>query len=206
MKVLKIVNGFTEMTDERLLVKATLINTSMAGNPDFPTPSPALNELAGAISAFQAAVLAAEGGDKQAIAIRDQKRDVLVNLLHLLGNYVLFTAANDDVKASSSGFSIGKTAAPAPPLTTPSGLELKNGVNKGELKLRFKKVQGARSYRYDITPSPITANSVWESATNTITRKQYSGLESGKEYNCRVVAYGIKEQVVYSDVVSRVAL
>jgi hypothetical protein len=206
MKQLKVVNGFTEMSNERLLVKATLINTSMAGNPAFPTPVPSLTDLAGAIGLFQADVLAAEGGDKLAIAERDQQRDVLVNVLHLLGNYVLFTSAGDEVKAKSSGFGIGKIPAPAPPMTTPTGLELKNGVNKGELKLRFRRVLGARSYRYDITPGPLTQNNVWESSSGTIAKKQFSGLESGKEYYCRVVAIGIKDQEVISDAVSRFAV
>ena len=93
-----------------------------------------------------------------------------------------------------------------PPLSTPQGLLLKNGVNKGELKLSFKRVLGARAYRFEITPSPITANSVWEASSDTVAKKQYTGLESGKEYNCRVIAYGTKAQEVYSDVVSKIAL
>ena len=206
MKQLKIVNGFAEMTDANLLVKTHFILTSMTGNTNFPDPSPALNAVSSIYTAFIAAVQKAEGGNRQDIAAKNATRQSLIDNLHRLGNYVLFASDGDDLKATSSGYGIGKIPAPTPPLDTPQGLKLANGVNKGELKLRFQKVYGARSYRYDITPSPITENSVWESSTNTITKKQYSGLESGKEYNCRVVAYGIKEQVVYSDVVSRVVL
>ena len=59
---------------------------------------------------------------------------------------------------------------------------------------------------YEITPSPVTEDSTWDSSMNTVSKKLFAGLESGKEYNCRVAAIGIKEQVVYSEPVSRIAL
>ena len=65
---------------------------------------------------------------------------------------------------------------------------------------------GATAYVYEITPSPLTEQSAWESSMNTVSKKMFTALESGKEYNCRVAAVGIKEQVVYSEVVSRIAL
>lgn len=55
-----------------------------------------------------------------------------------------------------------------------------------------------------LPPSPLTQNSKWEMSTNTVNKKLYTGLESGKEYNIRVAAVGIKEQRIYSDVVSRI--
>ena len=202
----RIVNGFTEMSDGTLLVKANLIRTSLTGNTSFPTPTPSLAALTTAITDFEAAVLAAENGDRQLVAVKNQLREVLINLLHLLGNYVLFTAGGDEVVATSSGFNVSKVPQPSPALTTPQGMELKNGVNKGELQFSFRKVRGARAYIFEITPLPVTGASLWQSSMGTICKKLFTGLESGKEYACRVAAIGIKDQVVYSNPVTRVAL
>ena len=91
-------------------------------------------------------------------------------------------------------------------MTKPEGLVLKEGDNRGDLKLKLKKVKGARAYMYQIAASPLTAGSKWESSLSTVTSKTFTGLESGKEYNCRVAAVGKNEQVIYSDTVSRIAL
>ena len=206
MKFFRIVNGFTRMIDAVLLARARSIHADMTGNTSFPTPVPTLTELNTSISSFETAMQAAEGGDTQAIAVRNQIRDTLISQLHMLGNYVLFTAAGDQVVATSSGFSISKIPAPSPELTEPQAFVLTSGANRGEIKLRFRKVPAARSYIYEMTQAPVTANSEWQSFMGTVCKKLFSGLESGKEYAFRVAAVGIKEQLVYSQVVSRVAL
>ena len=126
--------------------------------------------------------------------------------LHLLGNFVLHMSGNNEVVATSSGFNISKTPEPRPAITIPEGLVLKNGLNKGELDLKFERVAGARSYLYEITPGPVTGQSQWQSVMSTVSKNLFAGLESGKEYSCRVAAVGVKKQVVYSDVVSRIVL
>lgn len=205
MKMLSITNGFNKMTDAYLLVRANTIKTDIAANPTvFNSPQPTLTEMGTLIASFQAAVQKAEGGNRQDIAEKNAIREELIDKLHLLGNYVLFTAAGNEVIATLSGFRIGKTPVPLPPITAPDGLQLTDGANKGELKFSFKRVTGARAYMYEITPSPITANSKWESSLNTLTNNVFTGLESSKEYNCRVAAIGNKSQVVYSGVVSRI--
>ena len=206
MKVLRITNGFTEMTDATLLLRANSIVASMTGNPAFTTPTPTLAAMSAAITAFQEAVQAAEGGDRQLIAVRNQVRSVLVNDLHMLGNYVLFLSAGDDVKATSSGFHIARTAAPLPPLMPPQGLVLKNGINQGELKLGCRRMKGAYAYQFEITPVPVTESSQWQTTLDTVSKHLFSGLESGREYACRVAAIGTKEQKVYSGIATRMAM
>ncbi len=207
MKIFRITNGFDRMTDAYLLVRASFIRDSIAANPSaFPTPSPTLADIGENVADFQTAVHKAETGNRQDIAVKNDLRQALINQLHLLGNYVLFTAAGDEVIATSSGFNISKQPAPRPAITNPDGLSLKNGINRGELELSFKRVAGANAYLYEITPSPITDNSNWETVMTTITKNLFDGLESGKEYNCRVAAIGVKQQMAYSNVVSRIAL
>ena len=206
MKFFRITNGFDRMSDANLMVKGLFIHQSMAGNASFPTPTPTLDTLDTTLTQFQNALQNAETGNHQDIALRNQLRQTLITQLHLLGNYVLFTAAGNEVVATSSGFSISRPPAPKPPIAVPEGLSLKNGLNKGELELSLKRVAGARSYVYEITASPVTAQSQWESVMSTVSKNLFAGLESGREYACRVAAVGVKKQLVYSDVITRVAL
>lgn len=206
MKNVRITNGFTAMTDAKLLLRTNTIVASMTGNTAFPTPNPALSAISATVTAFQAATEAAAGGDKQLIAVRDQLRLTLIDQLHLLGNYVLFTAAGDAVVATSSGFTIGKAAAPRPPITAPQGMVLTNGVNKGDLLMKCKAVPGARSYLHEITPAPLTAQSQWTKVMATTCKNLFTGLASGQEYVCRIAAIGVKNQVAYGQEVSRVVL
>ena len=206
MKTVRITNGFNELTDAYLLVRANFIATSMTGNASFPQPVPTLAELGDGITAFSAAVQAAEGGSRQDIAVKNDLRDSLINQLHLLGNYVLFTAAGDEVVATSSGFNVSRQPAPAPPITNPDGVALANGLNRGELLLSCKRMSGAKSYVHELTTWPVSAGSQWQSIVSTSSKNLFSGLESGKEYAGRVAAVGVKQQVVYSDVVARIAL
>ncbi|HUC80210.1 MAG TPA: hypothetical protein VMR70_04805 [Flavisolibacter sp.] len=133
-------------------------------------------------------------------------RSNLVDKLHLLGNYVLFTAAGDKIKVMTSGFTISKVPQATLAISVPEGLALSNGANRGELLLRLRRVVGARAYMYQITPFPVTAESKWGSSLSTVCKMKFTGLQSGREYACRVAAIGVKQQEMYSDVVSRIAL
>jgi len=187
-------------------LRARNIHTSMTGNANFQTPSPSLTDLNAAITAFEASVDAADGGSRQEIAVKNQNKEILINVLHLLGNYVLFTSVNNEVVATSSGYKVGKQPLPAPPLTKPEQPVLVNGLNRGELELSCKAVKGAKSYVHEITATPVTTASVWKPITATRSKFMFTGLESGKEYGCRVAAIGVRQQMVYSDVVTRIAV
>jgi hypothetical protein len=206
MRFLRITNGYPGLSDSALLVKSKVVVAAMTGNPNFATPTPTLASITALNATFEEALEKSAAGDRQQGAEKRAAREAVINGLHLLGNYVLFTAANDEVVATSAGFKVAKTPEPRPAMQTPFGLVLKNGVNKGELKFSFAKVQGATAYMYEITPGPITQQSVWERSEGTTCKKLYTGLESGREYHCRVTAIGVNGQTVTSDVVSRIVL
>lgn len=206
MKPFRIVNGFDRLTDSKLLTRAQFIKASLTDNPHFPNPVPSLADLSTAISALEAAIQKAATGNKQDIMEKSSVQQHLINQLHLLGNYVLFMSAGNPTAATSSGFTINKPQEPVAPITAPTGLVLKSGLNRGELVLKFKNVAGAKCYQYEMTAAPVTTNSVWEIKTSTLSKNLFSGLQSGKEFSFRVAAIGPRQQVVYSDVVSRIAL
>lgn len=206
MKFFKTTNGFAALTDSELVTRSNYIVTAMTGNPHFTTPTPELADVIAAINGFENALEVALQGNRNDIALKNQRRNELITILHLLSNYVLFTAQNNEVIAKSSGFTISRIPQPAPAIVAPENLQLKSGANKGELQLKFKKVAGARAYMYEITPGPVTPESKWVSLLDTVAKQTFTGLQSGTEYYCRVAAIGIKRQVVYSGTVSRVAL
>ena len=206
MKNLRMKNGFNRLTDADLHIKAAVIVKSMKDNPHFPAPSPTLEQLTHTINAYSVAVQKAQDKGHQQIAEKNSLRSLLIEQLHLINNYVLLCAAGDAVIVTSSGFSISSPRQSRPPLTTPEGLALTNGINRGELVLKLKRVANVQNYQYEITEHPVTAESKWEANWSTVSTNKFSGLVSGKEYCCRVVAYGIKAQAVYSDIVSRIVL
>lgn len=205
MKNIRITNGFKKLSPADLLTRASFIKNSISNNPHFPSPTPSIDQLEESITIFSEATVKAETGDKQQIAVRNQAKELLIQQLHRLANFVLFAADNDEVAASSSGLTISKTPS-ASEIGLPKELKLKNGINKGELELSFRRVAGVKAYMYQVTESPVTADSKWHSDLSTISRNLFSGLKSGAEYSCRVAAIGANRQVVFSEVVSRIAL
>jgi len=204
MAQLKITNGFASMTDLDFLGKVRYILAEMTGNVNFSTPDPTLASVTTLANEFEQAINNADAGGSYDKSVRDSKKEELIDTMHNLGAYVLFTAKGDRLVAESSGFTIAKDPAPKPPIEKPNGLNLTDGVNAGELLLLFKKVSGARSYMYQISLDP-SDELKWVTMHGTIRKNLFTGLESGKKYYVRVVALGTNSQVVYSDVVSRVA-
>jgi hypothetical protein len=204
MSILRITNGFSRLSDENLLGRTGQINIAMGGNGNFPTPTPTLAQLQTALTDFEIALAKAKTGSELEKAIKNDKREALVNLLHSLSNYVLFTADGSETVAKSSGFSIARPPEPAPELTPATNQVLEDGQNAGELKFSFDKVPTARSYMYQYTVDPVTDNSVWQGQPGTTRKTVFTGLQSGKKYWCRVYALGTRGQGVYSEPVSRI--
>lgn len=203
---LRITNGFDKQSDADLSANAHAIVEAMTDNPHFPTPDPSLAKLSDDLSAFDTALAVAVNGSNYDKAVKNICRATLIDTLHLMANYVLYTAAGNRLKAQSSGFPIAKEPTTAPPLSRPENLQLSGGENSGELKISFGKVVGARSYLYQYTPDPMTESSVWENSVGTKRQAMFSGLVPGQRYWCRVVAVGTGQQAITSDAVSRIVL
>ena len=200
METLRITNGFQRISDANLKIRTNEIIAGITAN--FAT-APGLTALSDANQNFTNALSAAINGGKYEKALKNQYRVELIEQLHLMGNYVLYTCAGDRPKAISSGFSIAKPPSPGPAVTKAENQKLDNGANAGELKYSFEKVPGARSYVYQATPEPLTEASDWTSYMGTQRKFLFSGLDSGKRYWVRVAAVGIAGQSVYSDPLSR---
>jgi hypothetical protein len=118
---------------------------------------------------------------------------------------VLFCAKGNRVIALSSGFSLSKQPEPTPPLSKPENLRVEAGINPGELDIRVANVKNAISYMHQVSTDPTLAEASWKSVTSSTSQALIVNLQPGTKYYCRVGAIGSKKQLVYSDVVSRVA-
>jgi hypothetical protein len=203
MSILKITNGFNKLSDENLLGRAGQINIAFNGNGNFTTPSPTLAELQTALTDFEIALAKAKTGSELERAIKNDKRQELIDLLHALGNYVLFTVKGDRTKAVSSGFSIAKDPTPQPPISKPENLQVTEGQNAGELSIKFNRVHGARCYLVQYAED-TTGTPIWQSQTSTTSKYILKQLESGKKYQVRIAVVGTNEQLAYSDPVWKI--
>lgn len=191
--------GFNRLTEAVLLVIAQAIQAALTGNTFFTTPTPSLAQLQTAIDAYTAALSASMDGGKASIAAKNARKQELLELLVALGNYVMLTARGDLEILASSGFPLTKERQPQPPLDTPQITKMENGPNTGELTVTIRSLKGALTYVYQCTPDPLSDNSEWISHNGTLAKMNFTGLEAGKKYWFRVIAYGRNAQEVASD-------
>jgi hypothetical protein len=199
----KVTNGFNRLSDENLLGRAGQINIAMNDNGNFTTPTPTLAQLQTALTDFEIALAKAKTGSELEKAIKNDKREVLIDLLHALGNYVVFTANGDRTKAVSSGFSIAKEKTPLPPISKPENLQVTEGPNTGELNVKFNRVVGARVYMIQYAEETASTPLNWQNQSSTKSKFILKPLQSGKKYQVRIAALGTNEQVMYSDPVTK---
>ena len=97
----------------------------------------------------------------------------------------------------SSGLPLTKEPSPSV-LGVPENLVISQSVNPGSVEVSFKTVDNAINYRYEWTPNPVTANTVWEAISSTVRKQVISDLEQGSNYWFRGRAYGTKKQETVS--------
>ncbi len=201
--IAKITMAFGRLSDPKLITKALAILTAMTDNVNFPTPSPALADISASITDFQAAVNAAAQRDRTKVVLKNRARVSLIENLKSLGNYVTFTANTDSAILSSSGFDLRKNPQPVI-VGKPIGL-VEDGINSGELINSADSAKNGKSFVHQYTPDPLTEDSIWTSYTSTSKKYVFTGLIRAQVYWCRVGVIGAKNQVVFSDPLSRVA-
>ena len=203
MKTPRITSGFSNLSDANFENKAEAINSSMTGNVNFPATTPAMSVVTAAVQSYSVALIAAQGRDKNAVAIKNQKRNELNTFLVQLANSVMATANGDRAMLVSSGFDLVKDSESIP-LPKPDNVQVADGVNAGELVVSVSQVKGAKSYVHQYTVDPVTPDSDWTQIFTTTSKFTFKNLDSAKKYWCRVAAVGPFDQVVVSDAISRV--
>ena len=201
----KATTSFTSLSDGNLESKTHEIITSMTGNPNFPNPIPALADITAAATAYTTALSKAGTGNRIDVADKNAKRDTLIGQLRILCYSVNTIANGDAAMILSSGFDLSRDPQPAV-LTRPENLKVENGVASGSLLVSVKAVKGAYAYFHEYTTDATMAPGSWVSTTGTTSKMQFTNLQPGTIYYCRVGAVGTNNQLLYSDPVSRMVI
>jgi hypothetical protein len=183
MKKATAVLGIAKLTVPQKIEFARFVETSMAGNPHFASPSPALTVLNTAANELELAHLAALSGGKDETAVVRDKELALELVLKSVCSYVE-TIANGNITTAestilSAGFGTKKQAAPRP-----NGFRLMHGKKPGEIIVRTD--SDARAvFTFERTLTPDKEDSWIEVHSSTRAQITVTGLESGKHHYFR---------------------
>ncbi|MDD2797051.1 MAG: fibronectin type III domain-containing protein [Bacteroidales bacterium] len=200
----KIIFAYDRMPDAELSNKAQNPISAMTENPSFSEPTPSLASVQAILDSFRTALTAAQSGDRTKIAIKNEKREILIDTLHSLGRYAEMAANGNRSILLSSGFDISKERSSTVELGQPENVRLSDGGNIGEIIVACSSVAGVRSYLFQYTADPLLPDSVWVSNASTKSEYVIRGLKSSTKYWCRVVAIGSNDQQTVSNPVARI--
>jgi len=204
MALVRMNNDYRKYSDPDLLEKARYIHQQVSSRATmFPTPTPAMLAFKDGIDEFSAAVTAAGTGDRILGGQKRATRAALVTLMQQLGYYVLMTANGDKLIAEESGFTLAKESTNVT-IYKPTDLKLEYTSQIGEVQTSVKPVKGAAAYLHQYTSDPTLKEESWVTMNCTSARCKITGLTPGTMYYFRVGVVGSKEQVLYSDVQSKI--
>ncbi len=197
----KIIFPFRKIRDGELAKIAYRILNSVKGNTFFPDTT-LVQALEKCLTEFQASLNDAGDGGRTLIAIKKDKRRVLIETLIRLGFYVSQLSNGDRAMLLSSGFDLAKGKGEPRQLSTIDSLVV-TAVNPGEASILVKRVDGARAYIHQYTTDPPSATTVWVSETTAHRKHTFIGLKPLVIHWFRVIAIGLNGQTVTSDPVPR---
>lgn len=191
---------FATYSDNALLVLSKACLLALTGNVFFPALSdPSLADFQTSINAYDDALAAAADRSKNNVAAKDARKAELVNLLVRMALQLMKEADGDLEALISTGLPLNKQKEPRPPIGIADIASIENGLNSGELNAKLFPLPGARTFIYQYTEDPLSADSVWVSVNSTRTKETITGLQVGKRYWIRIIAYGINNQMTISD-------
>jgi hypothetical protein len=168
------------------IVVAQNIEKKMTGNPTFPSPIPTLAAFGTAINDLQAAETLALGRAKGAVALRNEKRTVVVGMIQQLRSYVQSVADLDGTNAASiitsAGFAFRKT-----PTRPPRVFHAKPGPVSGTADIVAPSAARRASYEWQYSTD---GGKTWVTLPPTLQAKtSIAGLTPGSsaEFKYRAV-------------------
>ncbi|SEN07024.1 hypothetical protein SAMN05216436_11154 [bacterium A37T11] len=187
------VNNFKKLGDDQLVTEVKTIIEAMTVNVVlFATPSPALADVQIALTDFEGKLaVSRRRGNPMETSVKNESKLVLAELMRKLAFYVNDVAAGTLSVLLASGFKLNQSLANGLPPETPDGLRLREGRQKGQIRLDFSPVATARAYEYRFT-SQLTSDGkpVWDERFHTTTsfNNVLSPVEAGLTYYVQVRA------------------
>ena len=197
----KTAKGFKDKTDAQVLARGRKIEHDLAASIHFTTPSPAVSDLTTALDEYDVSISNAANGGTHLIAIRKEKRKVVVNILRRLGYYVDLNGQDSESIMLSSGFEVYKTdTGVAEESGSPSTLKGKDGSHIGSVKIKSKKMPNATSNQIRFALDPIGPETTWtELPPQTKATFYITGLTPGRLYWFQTRTYSTKGYSEWSD-------
>jgi hypothetical protein len=191
------------------LAKSKQIIEALTGNTNFPTPTPPLASVTGAINALDGAYSSAQAARqtaKEKTSDQNQKEDALNLIMAQLAAYVESVAGDNEQLVLSVGMDVrAPSIAGTEPPEQPQGLTPSAGDHDGELDLSWDKTTGAKSYVIEKSVDPVTTTSWTHAGVSTRSNFTASGLNSGGRYWFRVAAVNNNGQSGWSDPTTKIA-
>lgn len=203
-KIITLVMWFTKLKLTDLIAVGRDVVVKMTGNPAFPTPNPPLTAITSATDEAETAMQEASSGDRVKIAVRNEKKAALMDVLRNAAAYVQGNCDNDEANVLSAGFRVRKSRTPVGMLPAPANVRLGYTGMSGEFLLRLAAVRNKLNYTIQKAEAP--AGPYETVATSSSSRKVLSGFTPGKTYWVRVCANGTAGAGPYSVPVSAMAL
>ena len=144
----------------------------------------------------------AQGGGKQQTADMHQALKTLTDLLHRQAQYVDRIAAGHEAVILSSGFSMSKQPSPA----NHPVFSVTNGEKEGEMILKHKAVDKAKSWVWQYCADPIVAVNWTLAGVSTKASFIVKGLNPGAKFWFRAAHVSINGQSAWCDPCAKIVL
>lgn len=191
---------FSNYADGALLVLARAIVAALTGNAYFPSlTNPSLADFQTVVNTYGTALAAAADRSKNNVATKNTAKQALIDTLTKVATECTQVANGNEDALISTSFPLTKIRGPQPPLEVPVIAKIENGINSGELIITLFSLPNARTFLYQYTLDPLTESSEWLSLNSTVIKETLAGLQPGKRYWIKIIAYGIDNQMTVSD-------
>lgn len=188
---------------EEVSLMAGVVAGQMENNANFPNPPAALAKLKKIVPEYRMSLADALTRDKEKVAIKNNKKDIVIALLQELVDYVTAISNGDKAIMLSSGFDVCEDNGGKSVLAKIEILEVEIDL-PGEATTKVRNAKGARAYIHQYTTEPPTPRTIWVSEGCGLSKYTFQGLASDKRHWFRVVAIGSGMQRTFSPVISRV--
>jgi len=204
MKIPKLLLNYGKLSDANLGQKAIDIKNSLMGNPNFTPAPPSFANFITLQGEYETALGQVISRDRIKIAIKNQSRLLLIQVMYQLALEVNAQGNGDRAKLLSSGFDLAYAGEGNALITAPTDFKIVEGLNSGELKFSCKKVPAAISYLFEYTDEMPTEETKWIALSASTRELTIKGLRSGTRIYGRIKAIGTKGQEASSEILSRI--
>ncbi len=204
MKFVTLIKDYSKLSESNLDLKGGKIIAALTGNPDFPVTMPTLSDFMQVKNTYSTNLVAAANSDRAAIVMKNQDKDSLLGAMRLLAINIEGLAQGNQAKMVSSGFDVAANGDSVPAMGPPTNFKVSDGLNAGEIKTSVKGVERAIMYSHEYALTLPDADTSWTTWVSSSVSCVFTDLPGGTRIYARVGAIGRKEQLVYSDVLSRI--